>query len=156
MTKTPSPEYLEDHAEAKLDLIALHQWNSKDRFGHLRGKRPRDKDWRKITYDLNQLVKHIRNGGNVGVRLQKTDIVLDVDPRNFKAGDDPLARLQADFGLDLDACPHVLTGGGGHHYYMRKPPHLDISEKVGDYPGIEFKTFGRQVVAAGSLHLGKD
>jgi hypothetical protein len=35
---------------------------------------------------------------------------------------------------------------------MTKPSHLSIVDGLPDVPGIEFKTFGRQVVAPGSLH----
>ena len=37
-----------------------------------------------------------RDGLNVGVRLPPTWMVLDVDPRNFPEGRDPLAHLLAE------------------------------------------------------------
>lgn len=91
--------------------------------------------------------------GNYGVALHAGDIVIDVDPRNFPAGDKVLARLVALLGGLPDTFT-VRTGGGGLHIYLRKPADLLISQALRDFPGIEFKTAGRQVVGPGSLHSG--
>ncbi len=40
----------------------------------------------------------------------------------------------------------------GKHYFMRKPPGLKIVDTLEKYPGVEFKSAGRQVVCAGSIH----
>ena len=88
--------------------------------------------------------------GNVGARLRASDLVVDADPRNYRPSDDALARLRADFGLP--DCPTVETGGGGFHRYMRKPEGAEVVGSLPDYPGVEFKSLGRQVVAAGSVH----
>ena len=117
-----------------------------------RDKRPTDNGWRKRCYDPMEIREHVQKGGNAGWRLGPEDLVLDVDPRNFSEGDDPLARLCEELDLDLSSFPHVLTGSGGHHYYMKKPCDLDIVERLSEYPGIEFKTNGRQVVVPGSVH----
>jgi len=55
-------------------------------------------------------------------------------------------------GLDLSACPHTVTGSGGHHYWFRKPADVTLLDSLTDFPGVEFKSKGRQVVAAGSIH----
>lgn len=89
-------------------------------------------------------------GGNLGVRLRGCDLVIDADPRNYAPGDDALRRLRADFGLP--DCPTVETGGGGFHLYMRKPEDVEVVGSLQEYPGVEFKSLGRQVVAAGSIH----
>jgi len=81
--------------------------------------------------------------------LRPTDIVIDADPRNY-AGEDSLKALRADFALP--ECPTVMTGGGGFHLYLSKPADLRIAAKLKGYPGIDFKTAGGQVVAAGSIH----
>lgn len=91
--------------------------------------------------------------GNYGVALHAGDIIIDVDPRNFPAGDKVLARLVALLGGIPDTFT-VRTGGGGLHIYLRKPADLLISQALRDFPGIEFKTSGRQVVGPGSLHSG--
>lgn len=85
------------------------------------------------------------------------DLVVDVDPRNFPDGetldtDNPLRRLCAAVGLDPDAYPTVVTGSGGLHLYMTKPTDVALLDTHPDYPGVEFKSRGRQVVAAGSVH----
>jgi predicted P-loop ATPase len=89
-------------------------------------------------------------GGNYGVALKAGDLVVDVDPRNFALGDDPLKRLQAVVG-PLGGFV-VRTGGGGFHIYLRKPADILVRNDLKDYPGIEFKSLGRQVVGPGSIH----
>lgn len=84
---------------------------------------------------------------NIGVRLRDTDLVIDVDPRNFVGGADSFADLAVDFGLP-DA-PFVRTGGGGFHHYFRKPADMAVLNEIAGYPRVEFKSLGRQVVAAG-------
>ncbi len=115
-------------------------------------KAPQDTGWRTLSLAFKEIEKHVRNGGNAGWRLGASDLVIDVDPRNFAEGDDPLARLTRDTGLDLDSCSHVLTGSGGHHYYMTKPKDDAVLDSLPEYPGVEFKTLGRQVVVPGSVH----
>ena len=46
----------------------------------------------------------------------------------------------------------VRTGGGGLHLYLKKPADVLIAHTLKDYPGLEFKTKGRQVVGPGSIH----
>src|SRR3546814_4544320 len=89
---------------------------------------------------------------NVGVRLRLCDLVVDVDPRNFDDGDDPVKRLEELLGRSLDAWPTVMTGSGGRHHYMIVPEGFLAMDSVADFPGIEFKGHGRQVVAPGSSH----
>lgn len=120
----------------------------------LRGKVPVDAKWTTKDYSgfPPKIPAALRRGYNVGIRLRKTDLIIDVDPRNFTPGDDPLARLSEAAGADLSDAPTTITGGGGLHLFFMKPPHLRIVAKLPDYPGIDFKTFGGQVVAPGSLH----
>ncbi|MFG1364115.1 DUF5906 domain-containing protein [Xanthobacter versatilis] len=141
-SETPSkhdPEALNAHVAAGHDLIPLD------------GKKPARTGWRRMPVLMpNEAMARFSSGRNVGVRLTDTDLVIDVDPRHFAEGDDPLARLIADFGLPLS--PFVLTGGGGRHLYMRKPADVSIVHGLPAYPGVEFATTGRFVVAAGSVH----
>ncbi len=133
------PKALSAHLKAGHDLIPVD------------GKVPAEKGWRRSPSLLAADAKaRMRKGGNIGVRLRDTDLVIDIDPRHFRENDDPLGRLKADFGLP-DA-PFVRTGGGGLHLYLRKPTHIRVVNGLPDYPGIEFKSHGRQVVAAGSIH----
>ncbi len=85
----------------------------------------------------------LAKGDNVGVRLREMDLVCDVDPRN--GGKIEMLR-------DINIYARVATPSGGWHVYMRKPADLATAHTVDALPGIEFKTFGRQVVAPGSTH----
>ena len=114
----------------------------------LRGKLPTIRDWGSTPigkYGEKELT------GNYGVILRAQDVVIDVDPRRFKPGDDPLARLSAAIGGLSDSYT-VRTGGGGLHIYLRKPAHVQIRGSLKEFPGIEFKTKGQQVVGPGSVH----
>ena len=127
------------HASAGHELIPVN------------GKQPVGRGWRWAPpLPLGEAMARLESGRNVGVRLRATDLVLDIDPRNFPKGDDPLRRLRADFRLP-DA-PFVRTGGGGLHLYLRKPADRPVVNELDGYPGVEFKSHGRQVVAAGSIH----
>ena len=121
---------------------------------HKKGKRPRDFGWRSRKYGAVKMSAAAVQGFNVGVRLEPGDLILDVDPRNFLEGDDPFARLIRDTGLDPDRIPTVLTGGedAGRHLYLSKPPEVPTTGGLKDYKGLDFKTVGGYVVAAGSLH----
>lgn len=142
VVETPSkhaPSSLDAHAAAGHELIPIA------------GKTPVAKGWLSSpALSLEAAKARMAAGKNVGVRLRDTDLVIDVDPRHFGDDDDPLARLVIDFGLP-DA-PFVLTGGGGRHLYFRKPAGVEVAGKLAAYAGIDFKSKGGQVVAAGSIH----
>lgn len=155
-SKAPSfdfrPDQLEAFRHAHYDLIPLHAPNALDQRGRPIGKAPR-KGWRNVdAMSVDEAIEHMETGGNVGVRLGSSDLVIDIDPRNFLPDDDPVARLQRDLGIRLSAYPEVVTGSGGQHFYMKMPSGSSIQETVAGYKGIEFKTVGRQMVAPGSVH----
>lgn len=135
-------------------LIPLHRYDSTSkRHGRVvkNGKRPRDLNWTRRKYSTVQTLEIAEESGcNVGVRLKPEQLVIDVDPRN--GGDESFLNLISDLGLDPSEWPHVITGSGGHHYYMSKDPDVLVVDTMESYPGIEFKSKGRQVVAAGSVH----
>lgn len=116
----------------------------------LDGKRPLEQSWEATPvgrYDESNLP------GNYGVVLGPEHVVIDVDPRNFKAGDQPLKRLGDAVGGIPAGTLVVRTGGGGMHIYLRKPADVSVRNAIDAYPGIEFKAGpGRQVVGPGSLH----
>jgi len=90
---------------------------------------------------------------NYGISLRPVDLVIDVDPRNFTPGDSPLTRLCAAIGgKSAIESFTVKTGGGGLHIYVAKPPAIPIRNGLSEFPGIEFKSVGRQVVGPGSVH----
>jgi len=138
--KQPAVEQLEDYEASGTEFIRLD------------GKVPR-KGWRtKAAMTPIEAMEHMEVGGNVGIRLRPTDLVIDVDPRNFAKGDNPIDRLANDLSIDLGGYPRVETGSGGSHYYMRLPEPMSVRNELPEYPGVEFKTHGRQVVSAGSVH----
>lgn len=151
---TPSfePQQLEAYAGTGYELIPLHAPDAVDHKDRPIGKAP-FRGWRQDSpISVEDARAHMASGQNVGVRLRDIDLILDVDPRNFEDGDDPLARLQKDLAFDAGSYPTVITGSGGKHIYMLKPAEMLLSETLAAYQGIEFKTLGRQVVAAGSVH----
>lgn len=150
-------DQLKPYIKQDADLIPLHIWNKQTiRKGKTqeRGKSPLQGDWPNTPKDLKGTLKLAEKGYNVGYRLGDTDLIIDVDPRNFKPGTNSLAALCEFLGVEdlAEICPTVLTGSGGYHYYMTKPSDWFVKETHEDFPGIEFKVKGRQVVAAGSKH----
>lgn len=147
-----SPGLLDAFAGTGYELIPLHRPDAIDERGRAIGKAP-FKGWRKDRpISLEEAKEHMAQGGNVGVRLRETDLVIDVDPRNFAEGDDPYTRLQTDLGVDFANYPRVTTGSGGMHVYMTIPAGTLLRDTLDDYQGIEFKAQGRQVVSPGSVH----
>ncbi|AHM03038.1 hypothetical protein roselon_00598 [Roseibacterium elongatum DSM 19469] len=148
-------------ADARWELIPLHHYTKVEQVKgkpRNRGKSPMHSDWTKKPYASFDGRKHMEGGYNVGVRLKPDQLVVDVDPRGFPEGEDlttdnPFRRLCEDVGLDVDQYPRVETGSGGLHLYMAKPADVPVRDSLNDqYPGVEFKSFGRQVVSAGSIH----
>jgi len=118
-------------------------------------KHARERGWQNKTYTAVQLIDWLKRGGNLGICLSPTQLVIDVDPRHFDAGDDPLARLVGDVGIDTARVPTVLSGrgDGGRHLYFTKPVGLAVSKALVGYRGIDIKTSGGLVVAPGSRHI---
>jgi hypothetical protein len=146
----PDPRLLRLHLIACHDLIPLNRPDAR-RGGASIGKAPLQRSWQGQQYSTEQIINWMTQGHNIGVRLREDQLVIDVDPRNFK-GSDRLEELCEKFCIDFDDYPCVYTGGGGRHIYMSKPPSLDIRRDLEGLPGIEFKSHGSQVVAAGSVH----
>lgn len=150
------PSELDAYKVGGFQLIPLNRPDANDAKGRPIGKAPLNSGWRRtpsLTHkEALQLMTE--EGHNVGVRLRDTDLVIDVDPRNFQDGDNPLKRLQEDIGIDFEAigAPTVVTGSGGLHIYLKKPANVALRDSLDAYEGVEFKTIGRQVVAAGSVH----
>lgn len=154
MTTTDTNE-LALHLEAGHQLLPLHAWGDRDEDGRERGKSPMHRNWTRKPYRNDEQIRHMERGRNVGVRLTAAQVVVDVDPRNFEPvweGVDPFAELVLRLGLDPDEWPRVETGSGGSHYYLTKPEGVSVRDSLPDFPGVEFKSLGRQVVAAGSVH----
>lgn len=143
-------------------LLPLHKFSAEDEVKgkrRKRGKSPLDRNWMKRPYNSHDQIKHMEAGSNVGVRLRPFELVLDVDPRAFPDGQtlespiNPFVELVLWTGINPDLYSTVETGSGGLHIYMTKPEDVSTRDSLNDqFPGIEFKTVGRQVVAPGSIH----
>ncbi len=138
------------------DLIPIHRWDKKIE-GQQRGKAPRDKRWLAREYKVDEIERWLEKGGNVGVRLRADQLVVDIDPKHSDAegrsAKTLCAMLELELGIDLSGHPTVETGSGGWHVYTTKDPDLRVREKMEAFGGsIEFKTRGRQVLAAGCKH----
>lgn len=115
-------------------------------------KTPAHVGWQTRDYTQFDFKHWLTSGGNVGIRLAATDLVIDVDPRNFADGDDPLARLSKLVGADLSDMPATITGSGGRHLFCKKPAEVRVAGRLEGYEGIDFKSIGGLVVAPGSIH----
>lgn len=115
------------------------------------GKVPTNGAWEATTpgaYDEKTLAM-----GNFGIVLGPKDIVIDVDPRNYKAGDRPLDRLAKAIGGIPAGTLVTKTGGGGLHIFLKKSPDVSVRNGLPEYQGVEFKAGpGRQVVGPFSVH----
>lgn len=143
----PDASLLRPHLIANHDLIPLNPPKATRKSG----KAPLEDGWRERDYSGQDPVSWMAQGFNVGVRLRKDQLVIDVDPRNFN-GSDRFAELCELLKLNLDLYPRVFSGGGGQHIYMSKPPELETCASMDGFPGIEFKSHGVQLVAGGSVH----
>jgi hypothetical protein len=118
-------------------------------------KVPYTKRWQMLEADPTALSSDFPN--NYGVIGKSHFLVIDVDSRNFKNGNDSLLKLLSDIGLDSLSTFTVKTGGnsatgGGLHFYLKKPPEIKLRCKLDDYPGIEIKSKGAFLVGPGSIH----
>ncbi|MDA8586729.1 DUF5906 domain-containing protein [Rhodobacteraceae bacterium] len=162
MTAQTDASQLSPLIDAGYQLLPLHHYTYEDEYKgkrRKRGKSPVDNAWMKKVYRSDLQVQYMEEGYNVGVRLRSDELVLDIDPRAFPDGQtlsssvNPYVELVLWTGINPDLYPTVETGSGGLHIYMAKPANVSTRDSLNDqYPGIEFKSFGRQVVSAGSIH----
>lgn len=84
---------------------------------------------------------------NPAIAVPADCVVLDVDPR--KGGDATLARLETEHGARPTL--EVETGNGGRHLFYRVDAN-SVSNQVEVAPGLDTRTIGGYVVAAGAIH----
>lgn len=96
--KAPSfsfrPDELEAFRGSGYELIPLHAPSALDARGRPIGKAPL-KGWPNAEpLTVEEAGQRMAEGSNVGVRLRRCDLVVDIDPRNFEVGDDrsPVCR----------------------------------------------------------------
>lgn len=75
-------------------------------------------------------------------------VVLDIDKKNN--GYDSFKTLQNQYGFS-SLTRKCLSGGGGFHLYF-KHPGLNLKNKAGILPGIDFRGDGGYIVAPPSMH----
>lgn len=118
-------------------------------------KIPLHDDW--LTRDYSEF-DFFFHDGNVGLRLGKEDLVIDVDVKNLSKHVNK-NKIVRNFikKYKLEDFYKVATASGGYHIYAQKDPNVKVrtynKEKWKDV--IEFKTFGTQVLAPESVIGGK-
>lgn len=153
-TVTPKLAAIRAYIKAGFALIPLcshtvpHEHRGKSCPPKNMGKVPPRLDWQKTG--VGAYTDVLLSEGNWGMVIPETVVVVDVDPRNFKPGDAPLARLSKFCG-GLSSYM-VRTGGGGLHILFHVPAGLSFVNQLKEYPGIEFKSRGKQVVCPHSIH----
>ena len=116
----------------------------------LNGKIPVNKNWVKTEFNPFLDASEIKE--NYGVVLRADDLIVDVDPRRFPEGANVIDQFAKDLGISFNDTFIVKTGGNGLHIYFKKPADIAVRNALKEYPGIEFKSYGQQVVGAGSIH----
>jgi hypothetical protein len=58
----------------------------------------------------------------------------------------------ARYDIEEREYPKTVTGSNGFHLYMKNSQGVALVEGLDDFPSIEIKQYGRQLVAAGSRH----
>lgn len=86
---------------------------------------------------------------NIGRAAGEHELVLDVDPD--KGGADTLAALEDKYG-PLPETLEAISGSGGRHLFFTLPAGVHIGNAVGFAPGLDTRTKGGYVIAAGSTH----
>lgn len=119
----------------------------------LRGKIPTQPNWQ-AQKQLN--INSFKNVYSAGFVIPENYIVIDVDNHNNQAGSESLKKMIADFDFDFfkKAIVKVVTANNGYHLYFKlneKQQKLHIPNAIAQYPGIEFKRTGRQVVVPDSV-----
>lgn len=151
-----------DYLDSGMRLIPIHPIiNGKCSCGndHCQaiGKHPFRSNWQNQrlvdSATLDDVWRDVYRCNGLGFALDKDHIVIDVDPRN--GGNESLAELQKDTGVDLFNSCHAIvkTGGNGIHFYFKKEDDSSLGWKLPEkYKGIDIKQAGGFVIIAGSLH----
>lgn len=117
-------------------------------------KAPSRKHWRQTPYDA--LLEPETLQPIYGLNLQPTDLVIDVDPRRFTAGENQLKMLWEKLMLPPAETFIVSTVSGGAHIYFKKPADFPVRRRLDSlgFPAIEIKSAGQYVCGAGSVMPG--
>ncbi|MCK5916403.1 MAG: bifunctional DNA primase/polymerase, partial [Deltaproteobacteria bacterium] len=118
------------------------------------GKKPIIKKWQVPSAELSdQAELHFAlDQGNIGLALNNTTLVIDIDPRN--GGAESYLKLIEDHPA-LEQPVTVTTASGGWHSYVTISADVKIKKQLKKYPGIDFLTKGSYVVAPPSNGMGQ-
>lgn len=115
------------------------------------GKRPVLDKWQdpqsRAAFDLDT------HQGNYGLVIGSDHLVLDIDPRN--GGAESFQQFRKDYpSFDMLYTASVYTAGGGAHFYLSLPEDhgRKISKSLPQYPGLDWLSGNRYVVAPGSVN----
>lgn len=172
------PNMLEEYAKELISngyhLIPLHKFGDNGvcscgqekctRSPKNAGKHPKMLSWQDSKpmdeTTLDHLMEYYEPHG-LGIVLNETQLVVDVDCGPGKEGLKSLYLLEQDIGIKLASiCKFSVKSGSGNgsmHFHFSKPESIDIRNKLPKiYPDIDFLSKGAFVVAPGSLHLSGD
>lgn len=102
--------------------------------------------WSAEDPDQAAALRYVEAGHNYGVKIPDGAAVVDIDPRNFEPGTNPIGELNG----ALPATFTVMTGGGGRHLYYRIPQGTRVAGSLAR--GVDVKGPGTMVVGPGSKH----
>lgn len=112
--------------------------------------------WSNTSFTKEELQQYLDDEHSIGYRMKATELVIDVEVfsegGHTEDGRDSFKQLCVDCDIDLNGVPVVTSPQGGKHYYFRLPENTQVMVKHPSYPGIDFLSGGRQVVAAGCRH----
>lgn len=120
-------------------------------------KPPRDFHWKRAATVIPAEVKKLwfaYPGANIGVATGNGMLVIDVDVKGGRSGDESLALLDA-LGLDGDSFRVSTPSGGTHIYLNTELEHGQRVDTVDGFPGIDIRCDGGYVVGPGSEVDGK-
>jgi Bifunctional DNA primase/polymerase, N-terminal len=137
-------------APCKLDHALDHARRGFDVFPLIPNtKLPAIKDWpNRATQDPAKIRQWWAQWPNANIGICTTNLlVVDIDTRN--GGHETFAALSA--VQEFPPTAEARTPSGGRHLFYRLPPHTHVQGGTGKLgPGVDVKSYGGQVVGAGS------
>jgi predicted P-loop ATPase len=115
----------------------------------LRGKVPFLNNWQ----EQKQLpIENFNGAFSAGFVIPKNYLVIDVDNHDNDQGTISLKKMNQDYGFNFEteAKIKVKTANKGLHLYYKINQDSTIPNGLADYPSVEFKHTGRQVVIPNS------
>ncbi len=126
----------------------------------LNDKIPVQKEWQNIKWNPEIPHELLEKYTSFGFQIPDEIVVIDVDNHDEEnLGSQSIKKLSSDFNYDFEANAGFIvnTASDGLHLYYKIPKGaFKIKNSLKAYPGIEFKSKGKQVVIPGSkLSNGK-